>query len=459
MLMLSLLILLLIGFLTVNIFWLKDDIFKSFGLKFWLAFGIGSGITSIMYFFHTLFMGSNFKSVIIYEIFFLLILAVILFFRNPKFSVCRKETLSNNALSKVISISFFVTAFSSLVSFIIFSLKDPHGNWDAWGIWNMHARFIYRLNNHLADFFQNCPDWSHPDYPLFIPSAIARCWKYINYEQLLAAIVIAMLFTFGLVFLLSSSLSIFKNKNQGYLAGMVMLSTFTFMYQGASQCADIPIAFFFLATIILLCLKDKYNENSLLILAGITAGVSLWCKNEGAVFIISIFIARFSAVLFDKGFKIATKELILFFAGLFPVLSGIIYFKVQLTPANDIFLNQGIDDFLTRIIDPTRYTEIFSYFFISVKHYFGKLAGLPLLMVYALFAGININKEYKSSIITIIMTLYLMLMGYFGIYLITPHDLQWHLSTSLYRLLLQLWPIFLFLFFMIVKTPEETLKR
>jgi hypothetical protein len=34
-----------------------------------------------------------------------------------------------------------------------------------------------------------------------------------------------------------------------------------------------------------------------------------------------------------------------------------------------------------------------------------------------------------------------MLAGYYGVYLLTPQDLQWHLDSSLVRLLLQLWPL------------------
>jgi len=46
-------------------------------------------------------------------------------------------------------------------------------------------------------------------------------------------------------------------------------------------------------------------------------------------------------------------------------------------------------------------------------------------------------------------------MGYFAVYLITPYDLVWHLSHSLGRLFLQVWPSALFLFFLAIKGPER----
>jgi hypothetical protein len=50
-----------------------------------------------------------------------------------------------------------------------------------------------------------------------------------------------------------------------------------------------------------------------------------------------------------------------------------------------------------------------------------------------------------------------MLGGYFGVYVLTPKDLGWHLGTSLDRLLPQLWPLALFPSFLAAASPEEGL--
>jgi len=52
-----------------------------------------------------------------------------------------------------------------------------------------------------------------------------------------------------------------------------------------------------------------------------------------------------------------------------------------------------------------------------------------------------------------------MFLGYFLIYIATPHKTEWFLKTTLYRLFLQLWPSFLFIFFLIVRSPKETSKE
>jgi len=50
----------------------------------------------------------------------------------------------------------------------------------------------------------------------------------------------------------------------------------------------------------------------------------------------------------------------------------------------------------------------------------------------------------------------LLFLGYFAVYIITPNDLTWQLQTSLSRLYVQIWPIFLLAVFAAMRTPEST---
>jgi cytochrome c oxidase subunit IV len=53
-------------------------------------------------------------------------------------------------------------------------------------------------------------------------------------------------------------------------------------------------------------------------------------------------------------------------------------------------------------------------------------------------------------------TLAAVFLVYCGVYIVTPSDLAWHLGTSLSRLYAQLWPAFLVLVFLALRTAEET---
>jgi len=60
-----------------------------------------------------------------------------------------------------------------------------------------------------------------------------------------------------------------------------------------------------------------------------------------------------------------------------------------------------------------------------------------------------------NSLRLLVTTLTSMVIGYYLVYIVTPHDLAWHLQYSLDRLLLQLWPSAIFVYFMMVRTIEE----
>jgi hypothetical protein len=60
----------------------------------------------------------------------------------------------------------------------------------------------------------------------------------------------------------------------------------TFIVHGGAQYAEPPLMFFFTATVFLVAFKfEMVEQYSMLVLAGVTAGLSAWTKNEGLLFI------------------------------------------------------------------------------------------------------------------------------------------------------------------------------
>ena len=78
-------------------------------------------------------------------------------------------------------------------------------------------------------------------------------------------------FTFTAVGLLATGVCRLRSHSQGLLAGMVLLGTKAFVTLGAAQYADVPLAFFILATVLLLGLDDasEHSSRGLLLLAGL----------------------------------------------------------------------------------------------------------------------------------------------------------------------------------------------
>ncbi len=81
---------------------------------------------------------------------------------------------------------------------------------------------------------------------------------------------------------------------------------------------------------------------------------------------------------------------------------------------------------------------------------------LICLGVYAVVAGVRrLNACEKMGIAVLSAVVVMTYIQYMGIYLITPHDLAWHLSTSIGRLYNQLQPAFLLIFFLLVRNTDD----
>jgi 4-amino-4-deoxy-L-arabinose transferase-like glycosyltransferase len=247
-----------------------------------------------------------------------------------------------------------------------------------------------------------------------------------------------------------------RSKSQGLVAGIFLLSTYFFLRVGASQYADVPIGFFMLAAMVALSFGDTDPERSPMAyaLAGITVGLAAWTKNEGALFVMAVIAARIvSAFLVRRqGRHGWLREAAFFLAGLAPILAVLVFFKLTYAPPNDLIGENQTGLALAKIVDVGRYA-IIAKAFLSTFARWG-IGLLPILLVYVFLAGIRHDTRNSRIVATGCALLAFMLCGYFMVYVLTPHDLAWHLGSSLERLLLQIWPTFLFVLFMIVAPIE-----
>lgn len=461
LLLLSILISLSIGFLLSYILLPAKLTLNSLFIKVSLSVGLGFGISSSIFFLCLLVFRSSNNAFIIVEALFIIFFAIILYIirlkRRP-ISEVTTERITKLRVYLPILVLFLVMLASSIVILISLSLKNPHGSWDAWAIWNMRARFLFRGGEQWRDAFSNILSWSHPDYPLLIPGLIARCWKYVGNETIAIPALISILFTLATLLLMIFSISLLRSRTQGLLAGIVLLGTPFFITVGASQYADIPLGFFFLATIVLFCFQNRFKENnfSLLLLTGAMAGFAAWTKNEGISFLLSIVIAHFVATIAIKDFRTYLKEIFPLVTGFMPMLIIIAYFKMQLAPPSDLLASGGFDQIVRKLTDPSRYLNV-ARAFINQLIWFGN-GFVIVLAIYLFLLGKKSKQEDKTSITISFFTLGIMLLAYFFIYIIIPYDLNWALGTSLPRLLLQMWPSLIFVYFMIVSTPGSLLR-
>lgn len=442
-----------LGLLSCLIFFNKKKL-PGFRFLINLSLPVGMGISSVIFIFLTL-LGLPFFLIALIEI--ALIVFLIFKFKDSKKLLNQFEWINFNKLlqSPVLLLFTAIYFYAWLMDTGIFyfdSIKDPHGLWDAFNYWNLKAKLISRAPTEWQNLIhQMVSDDFHPDYPLLQTGYIARCWLYIKNESVWVPIVVSFIFTFCTIELLSSAVSFFTNKTKGLIAGLILLATPFYMTMGDSQYADNTVGFFYLATIVLLTFarKEVSIKPHLLIAAGITAGLSAWSKNEGVLFIVCLFSSQLT-LLFFKNYRELIVELKYLFFGMLPILLLIVYFKFKIAPPNDIVNGQGAQTFV-KLKDYSRYTLVCKW---AVDQFstFGKWALNPwwLFLFGILYKGINL-KENRNSLISNSILLGLMLIGFFFIYIITPLDLVFHLSSSIHRLFFQLFPTFIFIYFLAIK--------
>ena len=367
---------------------------------------------------------------------------------------------------------FSIALASSLISSAVAYLKEPHGRWDAFLIWNMHARFLYRGGDHWREAFASGLDWSHWDYPLLLPLSIARGWVYTGGEMTHLPAVMAFLFTFLLLGLLLTSLFLLRGAIPGCLGALLLMGTPFFIYMGTSQFADIPLALFILTTLILLFLQagsPEYRPGAV-ILAGIAAGLCAWTKNEGLLFFLIVAGSLLCTTAYFKGWASSLRRTAWFLAGALPILLIVLYFKTVLAPTNDLVAGFSLSALLEKLLDPSRYGQIARAFFVTgisfTQGSFDMRTGMQLQLgpvsiflpaVYLLITGIRIDPREKAGLVQAAAILLLMTVGYFFVYVLTPLDLYYHLMTSLNRLFLQLWPGVIFVVFMVAPPLQASL--
>ena len=423
-----------------------------------ISAGLVLGLTSCTFFLWLWFTGSPSTIYQAIETIFAAILIPVAFYSSKfqKIDSCNQDPGADfNIYFRLLSISFLIIILCFILAFLLRSAVNPHGWEDAWGMWNLKARFIFRGGDNWRNTFSNLLNWTSRDYPLLVPVSIVRIWSYLNNESTIAPILVAALFTFSTVGLLISSLAILRSRSSGLLAGLVLIGSPYFLKTGVYQIADVPLGFYILSTIVLFSLQERSDLNSrALIIAGTMAGLAAWTKNEGILFLVVGYIVRMIVISSNRGIKAYLTEFTMFSSGVFPILAILFLFKSTIPSTNELYTGQSIDTVLERLTDLSRYLFIGKSF---IVFFYDKLAQewLFVLPVYFFLLGKTKHNVYAESIKTSLLIVLFMLGGYFFIYLITPLNLQWHINTSIWRLFLHLWPTIIFSFFLVVSTPEE----
>ena len=442
----------LTGFLIVQLLW-DNGSPVALLLKVCIGTGVGLGVTSLLYFLYLLiFAGGEFFLYLQLAV-LLFLLAIVLKRGNFRFAFPNLRPGLSAWQVAVACLVLPVIGLAVLGAVSVWTHR-PFGTWDAFMIYDRTARFVYRGQSEwLQTFSPDIDPAFHADYPLLIPLNIAQAWQTLGRESQSVPRTLGGIFMLVCAGTLVSGLTLLKSIWQGLAGLLVLLNTPFFILSGPSQTADVPLTFFILSSVILIFLYTSTQRRGLLVLAGLSAGLAAWTKNEGDVFVIGILLGLLLAFVKNGPWR----RLGYFAVGLATPLVIIIGFKVFLAPANDI-LGTNAAGLIRRIFEWPRHLAILGSYRTQILAIGGTAVSVILILgIYALVFGVEHNKQRNPAFIAALVAACVQAIGYYGIYLITPHPILWQLDFSLWRVLFHIYLPLLFVFFVFVTDIPKAL--
>ena len=366
----------------------------------------------------------------------------------------------------LLAIAFGIALAAAGARLIQMAMALPVGGWDAWAIWNLRAKFLAGPPGAWRYAVSPLLNRTHPDYPLLLSAFIARGWKAGGTLDTLVPIATGLLFFAAVIALLLSAVALLRGAASGFAAGLVLLSTTSLLIWAPAQYSDIPLALYYLGAISLLFVAAVPSTNMRLALtwAGVFAGFAAWTKNEGIAFLICTLLALFVFSLWQRGASMALSRTACLLAGAAPGVLLTIWLKFFLAPAVDPLVTQGASG-LARLTDFSRYGQVAGAFLSNLFN-LGSGVSHPLILLAILAILLRWQKEERYILPSLIggAALVLVFLSYCFVYLITPSGAAWQAQTSFDRLILQLWPSVLLVFFVQLRSiadaavPEEAPK-
>jgi hypothetical protein len=317
--------------------------------------------------------------------------------------------------------------------------SNPQGNWDAWAIWNLRARFLASEPGLAARAWSPLlGPITHPEYPLLVSGLVGRSWAFGRSISTAVPEAASYIFFLALLAMMAGGVAALRGPVLGLLSALALAASPALVHEVPAQYADVPLACYIAGAVVFALLEQPA-------IAGILAGFALWTKDEGALFLIV-----FAAALLVFRRRMFWRAAV----GALPVLALFLLFKEGLARGNaSSLLTASLPGAWQRLNTLSRYGTIAAAFGREFAN-FGVGWYHPLLPLGAASLAFRFDATRRRDAAMAGLVALAMLAGYFGIYAITANDLNWQLQTSLGRLLVQVWPLVLLAGFMTLREPQ-----
>ncbi len=406
------------------------------------SFLLGLAFTSIFFWFYTISSNGYNSNYHVVETCFVFIIYLFLWIKKGRKTTSfpiihttenKKPRKAQRRLINYMTVILF--GFIAVLC-LVKCLRYPDGTWDALAMWNFRAKFLSIGNEEWNRMYFDTFDYSHRDYPLFLSCIIARSFNFVGKTDTIIPMFFSCFFTIITFFLTYLYLKRLKNKYYSVLAICILTYSPQIIFYGCMQYADIPLAVFILVSLYEFIIWNRRNKN-LPWIGMFFACLCIWIKNEGIPWYLSYCLLIFySLYKKDNNFISSIKNFLRLILASLPIFISVLFVKYFAKSENDIVF--GFWGRLKQIFDFERYKLINIYIWWFIKQNFWIL----FIPIYLLLGFTDKKyKKYKYLFINIL----LMYLIYIFVYLITPHDLLWHLSTSFLRITIIYLPSLMFL--------------
>lgn len=103
--------------------------------------------------------------------------------------------------------------------------NNPQGNWDAWAIWNLRARFLAAGGSLAHRAWSPLLSSTQPEYPLLTSAFVARAWTYSHTLSDAVPMAVSFLFFLALISLATGGMAAWRSGLLGLLLGLSLAAT------------------------------------------------------------------------------------------------------------------------------------------------------------------------------------------------------------------------------------------
>lgn len=351
----------------------------------------------------------------------------ICWFVMSMFRYHKGQVLPLSDINKWIGIAFVCLLFLSPMLAIPLGVRV----WDAHAIWFFHAKMIYAAGSIGPSAGWQHPSvvFSHTDYPNLIPALAAQVTYVIGFwNEYIPKISLFFMFVPAAAWLFT-----FARRSFSFII-LLLLIPFSLNHWLWDGHMDGYLALYFSVAMLLIG-RYVYSSQPLDMISSIFCLISLpYIKNEGALATLIGLCIIALLILFQK--KLSRQSFLLnwqyYLVGLIALLPFALWtlYKQQMHLFND--LDFGSMQSNLRIISRFNDGSYKLIFQDSYKQFEGALLLLGLLY----FASAAWNKSLPKESVPALLAAGIYFIGIAIIYLSTPHDLVWHLDTSIDRTML-----------------------